>query len=62
MKKHKGCQTQPHKDQEAAFVENLDDLFDTAHADTMNIMKDAEDRAFLAAQRVKKAVAVSWAQ
>ena len=53
MKKHKGCQTQPHKDQEAAFVENLDDLFDTAHADTMNIMKDAEDRAFLAAQREK---------
>ena len=36
MKKHKGRQTQPHKDQETAFVENLDDLFKTAHADNNN--------------------------
>lgn len=53
MKKHKDRETQPHKDQEAAFVGKLDDLFDIAHSDAMNIMKIQEDRDFLTAQRDK---------
>lgn len=35
------------------FVNNLDDLFDVAHANAMNLIKLQEDKEFLKAQREK---------
>lgn len=35
------------------FVSKLDDLFDIAHADALDLISIEEDRAFLVAQRQK---------
>jgi len=53
LKKHKNRETSLHKQQVAEFVENLENLFDIAHADALSMIKIAEDRAFLLAQREK---------
>jgi len=45
--------TSLHRQQEAEFVENLENLFDIAHADALSMIKIPEDRAFLLAQREK---------
>ena len=45
--------TSLHRQQKAEFVENLENLFDIAHADALSMIKIPEDRAFLLAQREK---------
>ena len=40
-----------HRKSEAKFVDVLDDLFDVAHADALQLIKIDEDREFLIAQR-----------
>lgn len=37
----------------AQFVSKLDDLFDIAHADALDLFSNEEDKAFLVAQRQK---------
>lgn len=51
LKKNKGRSSQTQKTREDAFVSKLDDLFDVAHADALNIMVIQEDKDFLLAQR-----------
>jgi len=53
LKKDRNRETPLHKQTEAEFIENLENLFDVAHADALNIIKNSEDRAFLLAQREK---------
>lgn len=43
----------PQVQKESAFVEELNNLFDVAHADAMQAIKIEEDKAFLEAQRQK---------
>jgi hypothetical protein len=43
----------PQVQKETTFVEELDNLFDIAHADSMQLIKIEEDKAFLEAQRHK---------
>lgn len=45
--------TDTHRSNEAQFTDNLDDLFDIAHAGALSMIKNEEDRAFLLAQREK---------
>ena len=51
LKKNKGRKTPIQKVKEHAFSSKLDNLFDIAHADALNIIKIPEDREFLLAQR-----------
>ena len=51
--KHRKRTTSAHKEKEAQFVERLEDLFDIAHANALNIMKIKEDKDFLISQRQK---------
>jgi len=51
LKKNQGRKTPNQKAKEHAFSSKLDNLFDVAHADALNIIKIAEDRDFLLAQR-----------
>ena len=53
LKKNKGKQSVKQQSREAEFLCKLDDLFDIAHANAMNIMKIPEDKQFLLAQREK---------
>ena len=53
LKKNKGRQSVKQQSREAEFLCKLDNLFDIAHANTMNIMKIKEDKQFLQAQREK---------
>ncbi|KAL4126442.1 hypothetical protein QTP88_010664 [Uroleucon formosanum] len=48
---HRKSEIQMHKN--AQFISKLDDLFDIAHADALNLIYIEEDRAFLVAQRQK---------
>ncbi|KAL4098132.1 hypothetical protein QTP88_022794 [Uroleucon formosanum] len=48
---HRKNEIQMHKN--AQFISKLDDLFDIAHADALNLISIEEDRAFLVAQRQK---------
>ncbi|KAL4090485.1 hypothetical protein QTP88_025312 [Uroleucon formosanum] len=48
---HRKSEIQMHKN--AQFISKLDDLFDIAHADALNLISIEEDRAFLVAQRQK---------
>ncbi|KAL4090628.1 hypothetical protein QTP88_025427 [Uroleucon formosanum] len=48
---HRKSEIQMHKN--AQFLSKLDDLFDIAHADALNLISIEEDRAFLVAQRQK---------
>jgi len=52
-KETKNWETSLHRQQQAEFVENLENLFDIAHADALSMIKIPEDRAFLLAQREK---------
>lgn len=45
--------TDTHRRNEDKFTETLDDLFDIAHANSLQTIKNADDRAFLLAQREK---------
>ena len=51
LKKHKNRETSLHRQQEAEFVVNLENLSDIAHADALSTIKIPEDQAFLLAQR-----------
>lgn len=53
LKKNKGRQTVGQQSREAEFLCKLDDLFDIALANAMNIMTITEDKQFLLAQREK---------
>lgn len=48
---HKTSDTQ--RNAEKKFVDDLDDLFDIAHANAMQLIKDQEDKDFLLRQRQK---------
>jgi len=41
------------KARENSFISSLDDLFDVAHADSLDMMTIGEDKDFLIAQREK---------
>ena len=51
LKKNKGRASETQKKNEEKFMSKIDFLFDIAHSNAMNIMTNAEDRAFLEAQR-----------
>ncbi|GBM75036.1 hypothetical protein AVEN_213330-1 [Araneus ventricosus] len=51
VKKNKKHKTPNQKAKEHAFSSKLDNLFDIAHADVLNIIKIAEDRDYLLEQR-----------
>jgi len=53
LKKHKNRETPLHKQKEAEFIDSLEDLFDVAHADALNMITIPEDREFLLGQREK---------
>lgn len=51
LKKNNKRETHNQKAKQQAFSSKLDNLFDVAHADSLNIIKITEDRDFLLAQR-----------
>jgi len=51
LKKNASRQSETQQANEKAFVDGLDDLFDMAHMDALNLIKIPEDREFLIAQR-----------
>lgn len=53
LKSHRKRTTAGHKEKEQTFVNNLEDLFDIAHADALTTMRVQEDIEFLHAQREK---------
>lgn len=53
LKKNKGRESVTQRSREAEFVSRLDDLFDIAHVNALNMIVVAEDREFLIAQREK---------
>ncbi len=53
LKKCEGRTSEAHKSNEESFVKKLDDLFDTAHAKALEMIKIQEDRDFLILQRAK---------
>lgn len=53
LKKNKNRFSSTENNKRSIFSESLDDLFDIAHQDAMNLIKIKEDRSFLAAQREK---------
>ena len=53
LKKNKGRQSVTQQSRETEFLCKLDNLFDIAHANAMNIMKIPEDKQLLLAQREK---------
>ena len=53
LKKNSSRTTETQKSKEASFVATLDNLFDVAHHDALNITKMQEDIEFLLAQRQK---------
>jgi len=53
LQKHKSRTTPRHKMNENKFLQRLDDLFDIAHADALDMIKIPEDREFLISQRQK---------
>ena len=53
LKKNKGRRSETQEKNEEKFCDTLNDLFDTAHQDALNMIKITEDKAFLEAQREK---------
>jgi hypothetical protein len=53
IKKNASRRTDTQKEKERQFTENLQDLFDIAHAEALTMIKLPEDREFLQAQREK---------
>src|SRR6218665_3297894 len=51
LKKNAKRQTNTQKEKETEFVDNLDNLFDMAHMNALNLIKIKEDREFLVSQR-----------
>lgn len=53
LKKNRGRNTETQRKNEADFINSLDDLFDIAHSDALQLIKIPEDVDFLLAQREK---------
>ena len=53
LKKNKGRRSETQEKNEGEFKEILNDLFDIAHQDALKMIKIAEDKEFLKAQREK---------
>lgn len=53
LRKHSTRSSDAHKNAEKQFNDNLDDLFDVAHADALQQIKNQEDKDFLQMQRQK---------
>lgn len=53
LKKCEGRTSEAHRSNEESFVHNLDDLFDIAHVNALEMINIQEDRDFLLAQREK---------
>lgn len=53
LKKNKNRSTVTQKRKESEFVSELDNLFDIAHANALNMIKISQDKEFLLAQREK---------
>jgi hypothetical protein len=53
LQKHKNRTTDGHRTREEKFLEQLDDVFDIAHADALTLINIPEDQAFLLSQREK---------
>ena len=53
LKKNANRKTETQQQNETDFVDDLDNLFDIAHLDALNIIKIQEDKDFLLAQREK---------
>jgi hypothetical protein len=53
LQKAASRRTETQQLKEDAFSTGLDDLFDVAHVDALSLIKIAEDREFLLAQREK---------
>jgi len=53
LKKNKGRRSETQEKNEEKFCDTLNDLFDIAHQDALNMIKITEDKAFLEAQREK---------
>ena len=51
LKKNASRQSKTHRTNEAAFVDQLGDLFDIIHQDALTLIKNPEDIEFLLAQR-----------
>ena len=51
LKKNASRQSETQRTNEAAFINQLGDLFDIAHQDALTLIKNPEDREFLLAQR-----------
>lgn len=63
LEKHKNRNSELNKNRQKDFKENLNDLFNIAHADALSLIKIYEDRQFLSAQRKKKdakGVCLEW--
>ena len=61
VKKNASRRADTQKEKERQFIGSLDDLFDIAHAEALNIIQLPEDKDFLQAQR-KKGDVVAWVQ
>lgn len=60
MKKNRGRNSEAQRKREYLFTKELDKLFDIAHASALNLIKIAEDRAFLIDQiRERKMIMTS---
>lgn len=53
MKKDQRRQTQTQQANEAKFLEMVEELFDIAHANAMELIENEEDKFFLESQRKK---------
>lgn len=51
IKKHPTRTTEAHKNAEKKFTDDMDNLFDIAHANALQLMKNEEDKHFLEMQR-----------
>ncbi|GBP79248.1 hypothetical protein EVAR_87343_1 [Eumeta japonica] len=54
LKKNRGRNSEAQRKRENLFTNELDKLFDISHASAMNVIKIAEDRAFLIDQREER--------
>ena len=61
LKKDQRRQTQTQQANEAKFLEMVEELFDIAHANAMELIENEEDKFFLESQRKRDSQAAWWA-
>ncbi|GBO98764.1 hypothetical protein EVAR_250_1 [Eumeta japonica] len=59
LKKNRGRNSEAQRKRENLFTNELDKLFDISHASAMNVIKIAEDRAFLIDQRGERKMIIT---